>query len=95
MSSSSKPSTSSFHNHLKSKTSQTLKTPDLSRTLGKDGKIMEQEQQHRMDNNLCLYCGGHGHNAKDCHKAANAKARAAKATKPEGKSESADASKKS
>jgi hypothetical protein len=47
-----------------------------------------------MDNNLCLYCGGSRHNTKDCHKAANAKAHAAKASKPEGKSETSDASKK-
>jgi hypothetical protein len=32
-----------------------------------------------MDNNLCLYCGGTGHNAKDCHKAVNAEAHTTKA----------------
>jgi hypothetical protein len=94
-SSSAKPSTSSSHSHQKPKPAQTQKSSDLSSKLGKDGKITDQERQRRIDNNLCLYCGGHGHTAKDCHKASNAKARAAKASKPEGKSDSPDASKKS
>ena len=51
--------------------------------LGKDGKLHTSERQRRMDNNLCLYCGGVGHKADECKKtsssASKAKARAAQA----------------
>jgi len=47
--------------------------------LGKDGKLMPQERQCQLDNNLCLFCGNPGHVAKDCSKASVAKAHAAKA----------------
>ena len=52
---------------------------NLSLKLGKDGKLMPQERQCQLDNNLCLFCGNSGHVAKDCSKASVAKARAAKA----------------
>src|SRR6266481_2657063 len=42
--------------------------PDLTSKLGKDGKLMPQEHQRRMDKNLCLFCGAPGHVAKDCPK---------------------------
>lgn len=55
--------------------------------LGKDGKLTPQERQRRFDNNLCLFCGGTGHTAKDCPKssssASKAKARAAQAKEKE------------
>ena len=55
--------------------------------LGKDGKLTPQERQRRFDNNLCLFCGGTGHTAKDCPKSssssAKAKARAAQAKEKE------------
>jgi Retrotransposon gag protein len=58
------------------------KGPDLSSKLGKDGKLTSEERQRRFANNLCLFCGGAGHTAKECPKssssAAKAKARAAK-----------------
>jgi Zinc knuckle len=44
-------------------------TSDLLEKLGKDGKLTPQERQHRMDGNLCLFCGKGGHMAKDCTKA--------------------------
>ncbi len=49
--------------------------------LGKDGKLTPEERKRRFDNNLCLFCGGTGHVAKDCKKSTSsaAKARAAKA----------------
>src|SRR5271154_158113 len=51
--------------------------------VGKDGKLNTTERQRRIDNNLCLYCGGTGHKADECKKtsssAAKAKARAAQA----------------
>ena len=59
----------------------------LSNKLGKDGKLTQQERQHRFDNNLCMFCGGVGHTAKDCNKAtsstAKAKAQAAQAKEKE------------
>jgi len=30
------------------------------------GKLTPEERKHRMDNNLCLYCGKPGHKAQDC-----------------------------
>lgn len=61
--------------------------------LGKDGKLTPQERQRRFDNNLCLFCGGVGHGAKNCDKAGSsaskAKGRAAQATeKPKESSDS-------
>lgn len=59
----------------------------LSEKLGKDGKLTQQERQRRFDNNLCLFCGGTGHTAKECPKssssAAKAKARAAQVKEKE------------
>ena len=55
--------------------------------LGKDGKLTQQERQRRFDNNLCMFCGGPGHTAKECPKssssASKAKARAATAKEKE------------
>ena len=59
----------------------------FSDKLGKDGKLTPQERQRRFDNNLCLFCGGVGHSAKECPKssssASKAKARAAQAKEKE------------
>jgi hypothetical protein len=59
----------------------------LSDKLGKDGKLTPQERQRRFDKNLCMFCGGTGHTAKDCNKAsssaAKAKARAAQVKEKE------------
>ena len=57
------------------------KKPDLTSKLGKDGKLTAEERQRRFTNNLCMFCGGSGHVAKNCTRAtssaAKAKARAA------------------
>jgi Retrotransposon gag protein len=62
-------------------------TASISDKLGKDGKLTPQERQRRFDNNLCLFCGGVGHSAKDCPKssssASKTKARAAQAKEKE------------
>ena len=61
-------------------TSGTPKPPsDLASKLEADGRLTQQERQCRMDQNLCLFCGKPGHMAKDCNKAAAAKAHAASA----------------
>lgn len=55
--------------------------------LGKDGKLTQEERQRRFDNNLCLFCGGTGHTAKNCPKstssASKTKARAAQVKEKE------------
>src|ERR1700720_1412808 len=57
------------------------KNPDLSDKLGKYGKLTQAKHTRRFNNNLCLFCGGVGHSAKECPKsfssATKAKARAA------------------
>jgi len=69
------------------KTPSSGNSASLSEKLGKDGKLTPQERQRRFDNNLCLFCGGTGHTAKDCPKSssssAKAKARAAQAKEKE------------
>ena len=73
------------HNHGqksgKSASSSSGNSASISDKLGKDGKLTQQERQRRFDNNLCMFCGGVGHTAKDCPKstssAAKAKGRAA------------------
>jgi Retrotransposon gag protein len=45
-----------------------LTTPhvDLSGKLDSKGKLTQQERQHRIDKNLCLFCGGSGHRTDTC-----------------------------
>jgi hypothetical protein len=70
-------------------------TEDLAGKLGKDGKLTTEERNRRVANNLCLFCGGTGHRASECRKAANAKARAAKVKAETSETKSAsDSSKK-
>jgi hypothetical protein len=40
--------------------------PNLDGKLGKNGKLTFQERQRRMDNDLCLFCGGSGHKVNEC-----------------------------
>ena len=58
------------------------KIPELLDKLGKDGKLTSEERKHRFEQNLCMFCGGSGHKAKECPKSGSqaAKARAATAT---------------
>ena len=72
---------SSGSNMSNTNTSGTPEPPsNLASKLGADGRLMQQERQHRMDQNRCLFCGKPSHMAKDCNKVAAAKARAASAT---------------
>src|SRR3984957_2860193 len=61
------------------------KKTDLGEKLGQDGKLTPAERSCRFANNLCVFCSGVGHTAKDCSKAAKAKGRAAQVTSSDGK----------
>jgi hypothetical protein len=39
---------------------------NLSGKLDSKGKLTQQERQHRIDKNLCLFCGGSGHRIDTC-----------------------------
>ena len=39
---------------------------DLSDKLGREGKLNSNECKHRIDNNLCLYCGSKDHKVNGC-----------------------------
>lgn len=85
---SSSGNTSNSNNNKSAKPSSSSgNSASLSDKLGKDGKLTAQERQRRFDNNLCLFCGGTGHTAKNCPKstssAAKAKARAAQVKEKE------------
>ena len=58
---------------------------DTTIKLGKDGKLLPEERQRRIDQGLCLLCGQKGHLVKECPKAtsnmsnsSNSKGRSAK-----------------
>jgi hypothetical protein len=76
-------------------TSSAPKALDLNTKLGKDGKLMAEERQRRLDKKLCLFCGGPGHSTRDCTKSTSraAKGRAAMVT-PETKQEASSKAKK-
>jgi hypothetical protein len=63
------------------------KKPSISDKLGKDGKLTSTERQRRFDQNLCMFCGGVGHMAKDCNKSGSS------ASKAKGRSAITDKSK--
>jgi len=63
--------------------------PDLTDKLGKDGKLTADERKRRLDNNLCMFCGGTGHFADNCpKKTKKAKAHAADIAAEPGKTDS-------
>jgi hypothetical protein len=49
-----------------SSSSSNNKANTFSDILGPDGKLKPEERKHRMDNNLCLRCGGMGHTVSNC-----------------------------
>jgi len=63
--------------------------PDLTNKLGKDGKLTADKRKRRLENNLCMFCGGTGHFADNCpKKTKKAKARAVAITAESGKTDS-------
>ena len=52
------------------------KMSDLGDKLGRDGKLMAAERACHFANNLCLFCGGVGHTAKECPKSLSSAAKA-------------------
>ena len=60
----------------KSSNTTSSQTPNLEGKLGKDGKLTPEERKRRLDNNLCLFCGGAGHTARDCTKTGSSASRA-------------------
>ena len=71
----------------KEQSSSSGKSSALAEKLGKDGKLTPAERQRRFDNQLCMFCAGHGHKANDCPKstssASKAKGRAAQVKEKE------------
>jgi len=62
---------------------------DLTNKLGKDRKLTADERKRRLDNNLCMFCGGTSHFADNCpKKTKKAKARAAAIAAESGKTDS-------
>jgi Zinc knuckle len=68
--------------------SSNRKTSNLGNKLGKDGKLTPVEQIHRFANNLCLFCGGIGHIAKECPKPSSSAAKARSCAAKEKSNES-------
>jgi len=52
------------------------RTSDMGNKLGKNGKLTPAERIRRFANNLCLFCGGVGHIAKECPKPSSSAAKA-------------------
>jgi hypothetical protein len=69
----------------KSSTNSPPSTKKTDTHLGKDGKLTAEERKRRMDNSLCMFCGGAGHKASDCTKSGSS------ASKTKGKSSKTDA----
>jgi len=89
---------SAQRNPSSSAQSSDKKVSDLSDKLGKDGKLTAAERSRRFANNLCLFCGGLGHTAKECPKssssATKAKGRTVKGKSDKSEGTSAEDSKK-
>jgi len=62
--------------------------PDLTNKLGKDGKLTADERKQRLDNNLCMFCGGTSHFMDNCpKKTKKAKARTVAIAAESGKTD--------
>ena len=87
-----------LHDSGSSSKNSEKKMSDLDDKIGKDGKLTVAERAHRFANNLCLFCRGVGHTAKECLKssssASKAKGRAAKGKSDKSETPLAEDSKK-
>ena len=54
-----------------SSSSSSTKTPDLSKILSPDGKLLPEERERRRKNNLCIICGLKEHFADKCPSSKN------------------------
>ena len=54
---------------IKTPTSNPAPQPAGNSQKSKRGKLTPAERKHRMDNNLCLYCGKGGHKVQECYSA--------------------------
>ena len=50
----------------KEPTKPTTPKVDLTGKLNSHGKLTQQEWQHQINKNLCMFCGGTGHQANNC-----------------------------
>jgi len=74
---------------LTSNQSSSGSKPDLTNKLGKDGKLTADECKQRLENNLCMFCGGTRHFTDNCpKKSKKAKARTAAIAAESGKTDS-------
>jgi len=62
------PANSSGSSKATSNQSSSGSRPDLTNKLGKDGKLTADECKRRLENNLCMFCGGTGHFTDNCPK---------------------------
>jgi len=63
-----------------SSSSSSHKTNSVSDILGPDGKLKPEERKRRMDNSLCLRCGGSGHTVSNCPRVSKPQPKARAAT---------------
>src|SRR3984885_13439710 len=77
----------------KSSTKNLKEKPKDYTKVGKNGKLTNEEHEHRMREGLCLYCEEKGHIAHDCPKSKAVKGRAATVASNESKSDSTDSKK--
>ena len=93
----------SSQNHNPSHSSNSKSTPkvtlkdkpkiSIADKLGKNGKLPSDARECRMKKGVCLYCGEKDHVAHDCPKAQAARARSAKVSALEPKSDTVDSKK--
>lgn len=60
--------------------SSSAKPNQISDLLGPDGKLKPEERKRRMDQNLCLRCGGTGHTVQNCPHTSKTKSKGRAAT---------------